>query len=146
MIHNNLPYLQEEITDDTNIFENDEGEKNQYLQNQKQALEKVIKSEKPNRQKPSSLIIAKNLFEKKSYEKAISQFQKYRDKNPKGNYYPEATFYIGQSFQNLKMPIEAKVFFKEIIQFYPQSLWASRAKKNNKGINGNSSGYRNQLR
>ena len=71
----------------------------------------------------------KILFEKESYESAISEFQKYRDNNPKGKHYPEATFYIGQSFKNLKMPSEAEVFFKEIVKSYPKSLWAGRAKK-----------------
>ena len=89
-----------------------------------QALNPVRKPDKI-----SSLSKAKNLFNNKSYESAISEFQKYRDENPQGPYYPEATFYIGQSFKNLKMPVEANVFFKEIVQSYPQSLWASRAKK-----------------
>ena len=77
----------------------------------------------------SALISAKKSFEEKSYETAISEFQKYRNENPEGVHYPEATFFIGKSFENLKMPIEAEVFFKEIVQSHPQSLWASRAKK-----------------
>ena len=75
------------------------------------------------------LISAKKLFKKRSYESAISKFQKYRDTNPEGSYYPEATFYIGQSFKKLKMPVEADVFFKELVHSYPESLWAYRAKK-----------------
>ena len=77
----------------------------------------------------SSLISAKKHFQEQSYETAISEFQKYRNKNPDGAHYSEATFYIGESFEKLKMPIEAKVFFKEIVQSHPKSLWASRAKK-----------------
>ena len=82
----------------------------------KQALLKKLRSKFKslkwsNEQKQASLIEAKNLFEKESYESAISEFQKYRDNNPKGKHYPEATFYIGQSFKNLKMPSEAEVFF-----------------------------------
>ena len=122
--------FQEEITDDTDIFPNEEMEENKYLQNQKKILEKIaIKNKESSQSKSSALIEAKNLFEKESYESAISKFQKYRDENPKGSQYPEATFYIGQSFKNLKMPIEAEVFFKEIVNLHPQSLWASRAKK-----------------
>ena len=79
--------------------------------------------------KDSSLISAKKHFEEQSYETAISEFQKYRNKNPKGIHYPEATYYIGKSFEKLQMPIEAEVFFKEIVQSHPQSLWANRAKK-----------------
>ena len=125
-----VPLLEEEITDDTNIFPDEEGEEeDQYIQNQKGALEQHSTNKNRDQQQPS-LTEAKNLFENKSYESAISKFQKYRDENPKGNHYPEATFYIGQSFKNLKMPIEAEVFFNEIIQSYPNSLWASHAKDN----------------
>ena len=77
----------------------------------------------------SNLISAKKHFKEQSYETAISEFQKYRNENPEGSHYPEATFYIGQSFEKLKMPIEAEVFFTEIVQSHPQSLWARRAKK-----------------
>ena len=85
--------------------------------------------EKEPEEDSSSLISAKKHFEEKSYETAISEFQKYRNESPEGIHYPEATFYIGQSFEKLKMPIEAEVFFKEIVQSHPQTLWASRAKK-----------------
>ena len=125
------PLLQEDITDDTDIFQEEETKENSELRNQKKALAKIRakQNKKTNEKKSSVLKKAKNLFTKKSYENAISQFQKYRDQNPKGAYYPEATFYIGQSFKNLKMPIEADVFFKEVVKSHPQSLWASRAKK-----------------
>ncbi|MCY4320812.1 MAG: hypothetical protein OXC37_00180 [Bdellovibrionaceae bacterium] len=79
--------------------------------------------------KEDTLMTAKDSFKKQSYESAISEFQKYRNDNPKGIHYPEATFYIGKSFKNLKMPIEAEVFFNELVQSYPETLWASRAKK-----------------
>ena len=126
----NSPLIEEEITDDTDIFPNEEIGVNETLQEQRTVLGKNNKKTKVlNKKKSSVLIEAKSLFKKESYENAISKFQKYRDENPKGSYCPEATFYIGQSFKNLKMPIEAKVFFKEVIKSYPQSLWASRAKK-----------------
>ena len=123
-----VPLLEKERTDGTNIFPVEEKE-DQHIQNQKGVLEQHSKNKKRDQQQPS-LIEAKNLFKNKSYESAISKFQKYRDENPKGIHYPEATFYIGQSFKNLKMPIEAEVFFNEIIQSYPNSLWASRSKDN----------------
>ena len=147
----NSSLIEEEITDDTDIFPNEEigadeapqdrqktlGNKdktNKSLNSGAGLLDRSLgnkeKTNKPlNKKNASVLMEAKNLFQKESYENAISKFQKYRDENPKGSHYPEATFYIGQSFRNLKMPVEAKVFFKEVIKSYPQSLWASRAKK-----------------
>ncbi len=122
--------LEESLTDDTDTLPAEKTKEGKYPQKQKRALNS-IQTDSPLSNKKSylSLIEAKNLFKQKSYESAISKFQKYRDENPQGNHYPEATFYIGQSFRNLKMPIEAEVFFKEIVKSHPQSLWASRAKK-----------------
>ena len=112
------------------FFPNEGVGENKTSQKQQTVFKKNDKNNKKlNNKKSSVLIEAKNLFKKESYENAISKFQKYRDENPKGSHYPEATFYIGQSFRNLKMPVEAKIFFKEVIKSYPQSLWASRAKK-----------------
>ncbi|MCZ0931899.1 MAG: hypothetical protein OXJ52_01950 [Oligoflexia bacterium] len=91
--------------------------------------QKAQEEKRESKENNTFLISAKKHFEEKSYETAISEFQKYRNENPEGVYYPEATFYIGQAFENLKMPIEAEVFFKEIVQSHPQSLWAGRAKK-----------------
>ncbi len=126
-------FQDEEMTDDTNIFQDeemtDDTEETENKAPLKENLPKEAKNKKSNKQEPSSLMEAKNLFEKESYENAISKFQKYRDKNPEGKHYPEATFYIGQSFKKLQMPVEAEIFFKEVVQSYPQSLWASRARK-----------------
>ena len=77
----------------------------------------------------SAFLLGKQLFDSQSYEDAISEFQRYRNDNPEGKHYMEATFYIGQSFEKLKMPIEADIFFQEIIKSDSQSLWALRVKK-----------------
>ncbi|MDE0092110.1 MAG: hypothetical protein OXN83_02355 [Oligoflexia bacterium] len=111
--------LEDDTIEKDNFFENDQ--ENNGSDNKK--------SEEDDEIEISPLISARKYFEDKSYETAISEFQKYRNENPEGNYYPEATFYIGQSFEQLKMPVEAKVFFKELLHSYPQSLWAVRAKK-----------------
>ncbi len=95
-------------------------EETPLYQSQKEALKKISESE---------LALAHKLFKEKEYEKAISHFQKYRDENPKGPFYLTATFYIGLSFQRLKMPIEAQVFFKEIVHSHPESIWGQKAKK-----------------
>ena len=124
------PLLQEDVTDSKDIFTDETTKNPSYIQDQQEALEKVVpKDQSSNRPKPPTLLKAEKLFKKKFYENAISAFQKYRDENPSGQYYPEATFYIGQSFKELKMPIEAKVFFQEILSSYPESLWADRSQK-----------------
>ena len=101
--------IEEEVTDDVNLF----------------SQEEIKESEEDN----SSFLLGKQLFENKSYEMAISELQKYRNENPEGQHYLEATFYIGQAFEKLQMPIEAKIFFQEIVKTDSDSLWAVKAKK-----------------
>ena len=73
---------------------------------------------------------AKILFTEKNWESAIAKFEEYRRVVSKsGVGYRKATLYIGQSFQNLKLKPEAKIFFNELTQSYPQSQEAAEAKK-----------------
>lgn len=71
---------------------------------------------------------AQEAFGKKDWKRAIVGYQKYRDLNPKGKWYPEATYKIGVSFQELKMTSEAKAFFEEVIAKYPKDKHSKKAK------------------
>lgn len=71
---------------------------------------------------------AEDLFNKKEWKSAILSYQSYRDANPKGKNYADATYKIGVSFQELKMKDEAKVFFEEVVQKFPKSPAARKAK------------------
>lgn len=71
---------------------------------------------------------AEALFAKKEWKSAILSYQAYRDANPKGKNYADATYKMGVSFQELKMKDEAKVFFEEVIQKFPKSPSARKAK------------------
>jgi len=101
--------IEEKITDEVNLFSEQEIKKNE--------------------ENKSSFLLGKQLFENESYETAVSEFQKYRNENPEGKDYLEATFYIGQAFKKLQMPIEAKIFFQEILKTDSDSLWAVKVKK-----------------
>ena len=101
--------IEETITDEVNLFS-----------------EKEIKKNEENK---ASFLLGKQLFENESYEMAVSELQKYRNENPEGKDYLEATFYIGQAFKKLQMPIEAKIFFQEILKTDSNSLWAVKVKK-----------------
>lgn len=67
-------------------------------------------------------------FDKKDWKAAILAFQKYRDENPKGKNFSEATYRIGVSFQELNMKDEAKTFFEEVVARSPNSDAARKAK------------------
>lgn len=71
---------------------------------------------------------AEDLFNKKEWKSAILSYQAYRDANPKGSNYAQATYKIGVSFQELKMKDEAKVFFEEVVQKFPKSPAARKSK------------------
>lgn len=71
---------------------------------------------------------AESAFLKKEWKTAILSYQSYRDANPKGKNYADATYKIGVSFQELKMKDEAKVFFEEVLQKFPKSPSARKAK------------------
>lgn len=64
----------------------------------------------------------------KNFRQAIVSYQKYREANPKGKNYPEATYKMGVCFQELKMKDEASPFFNEVIEKFPKSKSADKAK------------------
>jgi TolA-binding protein len=67
------------------------------------------------------------LFSTKKWRQAIVSYQKYRDNNPKGKQYADATYKIGLCFQELKMKDEAKAFFDEVTSKFPGSKEAKKA-------------------
>lgn len=73
-------------------------------------------------------------FAKKDWKKAILNFQKYRDENPKGKNFPEATYKIGVCFQELGMKDEARTFYDEVANKFPKSDQARKAKTRLKGL------------
>lgn len=73
-------------------------------------------------------------FEDKDWKQAILNFQKYRDENPKGPKFADATYKIGVSFQELGMKDEAKTFYDEVVSKFPKSDEARRAKIRLKGL------------
>ena len=72
--------------------------------------------------------LAEDDFQKKNFRQAIVNYQKYRETNPKGAQYSEATYKMGVCFQELKMADEAEPFFNEVVQKFPKSKAAEKAK------------------
>lgn len=78
--------------------------------------------------------MAQGFFDKKDWKQAILSYQKYRDENPKGSKWADATYKIGVSFQELDMRDEAKTFYDEVVSKFPKSDEARRAKVRLKGL------------
>lgn len=72
--------------------------------------------------------VAQDFFQKKDYKNAVLWYQKYRDRFPTGRRIPDAIFQMGVSFQELGMKEDARVFFNEVIERFPQSAQATAAK------------------
>lgn len=91
--------------------------------------------EKPGgRSKKEPYEVAQSFFDKKDWKQAILNYQKYRDENPKGSRFSDATYKIGVSFQELGMNEEAKTFYDEVVSKFPKSDEARRAKIRLKSI------------
>ncbi|RYG31910.1 tetratricopeptide repeat protein, partial [bacterium] len=74
--------------------------------------------------KKSSFELGQDYFEDKDWKKAILNFQKYRDENPKGKKFTEATYKMGVSFQELGMNDEARTFYDELVSKHASSTEA----------------------
>ncbi len=78
--------------------------------------------------KKSLYDIAEEHFQQKEWKKAILNYQKFREQNPKSKNYAEATYKIGVCFQEVKMKDEARSFFDEVMTDFPSSAEAKKAK------------------
>jgi tol-pal system protein YbgF len=68
----------------------------------------------------------------KDFKKAIVQYSKVQDMNPKSARVPASLYKIGLSFQHLNMQKEARNFFNELIEKYPKSAEAKKARSKSK--------------
>lgn len=73
-------------------------------------------------------------FKNKDWQKAIPAYQEYRERFKNGRLYKDATYKIGVCFQELGMLSEAKVFYDELIDRWPKSKEAAKAKTRLKKI------------
>ena len=78
--------------------------------------------------------VGQDYFEQKDWKKAILNFQKYRDENPKSSKVADATYKMGVSFQELGMKDEAKTFYDEVVSKYGSSNEAKKAKTRLKSL------------
>lgn len=84
--------------------------------------------------KRDSFEAGQDFFSKKDWKQSILNYQRYRDENPKGSKFADATYKIGVSFQELGMKDEAKTFYDEVVSKFPKSDEARRAKIRLKGL------------
>lgn len=83
---------------------------------------------KSSSKKKGNYSLAEEAFQAKNWKSAIVNYQKYRDRNPKGRRYGLVTYKMGVCFQELGMKSEAKSFFEEVVEKFPKSSEAKKAK------------------
>ena len=74
------------------------------------------------------------LLVERKWKDAAAAFQKYREQNPKGKLYADATYKIGVCFQELGMKDEARAFFDEVASKFPGSKDAKKAQFRSKQL------------
>jgi len=101
------------------------------VQKMKLAMDEPKKPEKPAKaesKNPSKAFDdGEALFKDKKFKEAILAYQKYRDGNPKGKHYAEATHKMGVCFQEVGLKDEAKVFFEEVTSKFPGTPASKKA-------------------
>ncbi|MDZ4660856.1 MAG: tetratricopeptide repeat protein [Pseudomonadota bacterium] len=73
-------------------------------------------------------------YNKKAWGEAVISYMDYRDQNPNGKYYSEATYKIGYAFQQLGKANQAKSFYEEVSNRFPNSPFSKKAQAQLKSI------------
>jgi TolA-binding protein len=90
--------------------------------------EELVKSAPAPESTKNSFENAEQLFSKKDFRSAILEYQKYRERNPKGKNFAVATYKMGICFQELGMKEDAKAFYEEVISKFPKSDEAKKSR------------------
>jgi len=106
---------------------------NQVSEDQKKAAAS-LPTAKPESGEKALYKIAEDFFAKHQWQDAAIAFEKYRKANPKGKHAAQALYKIGVSFQELGSKEEAKIFYKDVINQYPNSADAKNASSRLKSL------------
>ena len=101
--------------------------------NPDQAVEdfkKIIKQKKPTQFKAQILLAVAHSFLAQGYAKqAASHYGTFLREYPKSRHIPQALYYLGEAMRKLGEKKKQKVLWKELINKFPKSSFANRAKK-----------------
>ena len=101
--------------------------------NPDQAVEdfkEIIKQKKPTQFKAQILLAVAHSFLAQGYAKqAASHYGTFLREYPKSRHIPQALYYLGEAMQKLGEKKKQKVLWMELINKFPKSSFANRAKK-----------------
>jgi len=94
-----------------------------------ESLNAYLKSPKAKKVEDATFLRAEAYYKAKQYKKAIVDYSKFPEKFTKSDYMPVALYKIGLSFDALNMHEDAKGFYQELIEKFPKSPEAKKARK-----------------
>ncbi len=115
---------------------NSEKQLQQLTQELSELKKKEVASPAPRPTGPNAAFLrAEKLFSENRWREAIVEYQAYRESQPQGEHYPEATYKMGVCFQELNMLDEARAFYQEAVDRFPGSGAARRSNTRLRGLN-----------
>jgi tol-pal system protein YbgF len=94
-----------------------------------ETLSDYLKAPKGKHIEEATFLRGESYFALKQYKKAILDYSKFPEKFTSSRKLPTALFKIGQSFEALGMKEDAKGFYLEVVEKFPKSPEATKAKK-----------------
>ena len=92
-------------------------------------LKSVVKSQpKSEEGKKGQFLLAESYFSTKDYASAALEFSEFRKNFPKDALVPNAIFRQASSFKEMGKSKEARLFYQDLIERFPRSPFASKAK------------------
>ncbi len=109
----------------------EKGKKAYQAKDYEEAVEHLgnyLKNPKAKDAEEATFLRAESYYGLKQYKKAIIDYSKFPEKYTKSKRMPVALFKIGQSFEGLGMKEDAKGFYQELVDKFPKSAEAKKAK------------------
>ncbi len=101
-----------------------------------QALETLgeyLKSPQAKSKEEAIYLRGESYYLQKKYKRAIVEYSQFPEKFSQSKYVPQALYRIGLSFDALGMKTDAAAFYKELVERFPKSQEAQKAKRNISG-------------
>lgn len=93
-----------------------------------ETLTAYLKNPKAKKSEEATYMRAEAYYALKQYKKAIVDYSKFPEKYTKSTHLPSALLKIGLSFEALGMKEDAKGFYQELVEKFPKSSEAKKAK------------------
>lgn len=100
----------------------------QQFDNAIESFNAYLKNPKAPKSEDATFLRAESHFNLKNFKKAIVDYSRFPEKFTKSRHMPSALLRIGQSFEALGMKDDAKGFYQELVDKFPKSAEAKKAK------------------